>query len=349
MRRKSEDVPIKRKTGVVLVGYGEPIDASSRAVRRFCKSILLDRHCRRGNRFLWWLKVRFGLLRRVARQSVASFQAIWPQGNFPEGQALLALSSQLQQRLADDDSLVVCAATLYGAQSLEKAFSHLKDNNCNRIIIFPLFPQGSFSIDKTLRGHVKDAQLRTHVKARVTYLDSYYNNEMYARALAASIEHAGFNAAAGDRLLVAYSSIPVADIERGDDYELQTGATSLAVAGELGLPRNAWTMAYFDLPYKPGEHLDPKASDVVERWGRFCEGRMFVVCPGYACEGIQTQYYVNRKLRRAFNVCRNEENSGGMHSLVADGDNFVYVSALGKTRAHLKVLSSILAPYLKED
>ena len=45
-----------------------------------------------------------------------------------------------------------------------------------------------------------------------------------------------------DKVLFSYHSIPLVDIEAGDTYELQTGATSLQVASELGIDRNRWTV-----------------------------------------------------------------------------------------------------------
>ena len=57
--------------------------------------------------------------------------------------------------------------------------------------------------------------------------------------IAQTVSAAGFNAQAGDRLLFNYHSIPMKDIEQGDTYEPQTGATALAVAGHLRLASNA--------------------------------------------------------------------------------------------------------------
>ena len=60
-----------------------------------------------------------------------------------------------------------------------------------------------------------------------------------------------------DRLLFSYHSIPLADIEAGDTYELQVGASSLQIAGELGLDRNRWTIGYQCRFDKGREWLSP--------------------------------------------------------------------------------------------
>lgn len=346
-----------RTIGVVLVGFGEPQDCSKKAIRKFGKSVLLDKNASKGNRLLWWLKVRFRMLRNVTKENVQAFQNIWPQGNFPEQEALSALCDPLSKLLSNEDNVMVCAATLFGSTTLRSAFSRLKDMNCNKVLVFPLFPQSSFSIAQTLASKLKDAKKRTRLDCLLSIVSNYYNNETYTHAVAAAIEHAGFNEQAGDKLLLAYRSIPLFDIEQGDTYELQTGATSLAVAGELNLSRNSWTMAYFATPFDSREHLDPYVRDVVERWARYCTGRMFIVCPGFANESIRTQFYVNKVLRHKFNAIRLQAKGqgegsvlkGAAHARALAEPEFVYVPALGKTRAHLKVLTQVLMPYITEE
>ena len=345
-----------RTTGVVLVGFGEPQDCSKRAIRKFGKSVLLDKNTSKGNRLLWWLKVRFRMLRNVTKENVQAFQNLWPQGNFPEQEALNALCDPLSKLLSNKKKVTVCAATLFGNNSICNAFAQLKELNCNKVIVFPLFPQSSFSIAQTLASKLKNAKKRTRFDCSFSVVTNYHSNETYTHALAAAIEHAGFNEQAGDKLLLAYRSIPLFDIEQGDTYELQTGATSLAIASELNLSRNSWTMAYFATPFDSREHLDPYVRDVVERWARYCTGRMFIVCPGFANESIRTQFYVNKVLRHKFETIRFQTKGqgearalkGAAHALAA-APEFVYVPALGKTRAHLTVLTRVLMPYIAEE
>ena len=94
----------------------------------------------------------------------------------------------------------------------------------------------------------------------------------YIEAIAQSVSAAGFNAQTGDRLLFNYHSIPMKDIEQGDTYEPQTGATALAVAGRLRLDRTQWTIGYncrFDKKPRMAATVYPRRSQALGAGARW--------------------------------------------------------------------------------
>ncbi|MDD6785273.1 MAG: ferrochelatase [Eggerthellales bacterium] len=333
-----------KRIGILLVGYGAPTDCSHLAIKKFCKEMLFDRGLMFGSRIVWWAKVRFGMLQEISDEYTKSLQTLWPQGDFPEWPALNTLCQQLELRLGGSEAVKVVPATCYGGHAIIDALRQLRSSNCGRVVVLPLFPQASYSTTGIVKQRVKSAQRHLHWNVPLRFVDDYHDNQAYVCALAASIEHAGFNAQRGDKLLLAYRSIPTDDIEKGDDYELQSGSTSLYIASELGLSRESWTMAFFAKPYDVRQYLGPYARDVAKRWGQYCDDRMFIVCPGYATECIRTQYYVKHTLKEIFAEYR--ELKGQPEELE---QQFVYVPTLGKTRAHLKVLTNVLTPYLEEE
>lgn len=66
-------------------------------------------------------------------------------------------------------------------------------------------------------------------------MESYYREEAYIDAVTETIRATGFGQGVSDRLLFAFHSIPVSDIEGGDTYPEQTEQTARAVADKLGL------------------------------------------------------------------------------------------------------------------
>ncbi|MCQ5105947.1 ferrochelatase, partial [Eggerthella lenta] len=64
-------------------------------------------------------------------------------------------------------------------------------------------------------------------------------------------------------------------VPRLDVHELQTGATSLQVASELGIDRNRWTIGYQCRFDKGREWLSPYTRDVLTRWAETGVGRVF--------------------------------------------------------------------------
>ena len=145
----------------------------------------------------------------------------------------------------------------YSSPAVEDTLRALRDEGCTRLLVLPLYPQSA----RSTTGSVSDSVARALKKMRwdvpVDFIDNYHDDPTYVRAIAASIRHAGFDPESDDRLLFSYHSIPLVDIEAGDTYELQVGASSLQIASELGLDRNRWTIGYQCRFDKGREWLSP--------------------------------------------------------------------------------------------
>ena len=68
---------------------------------------------------------------------------------------------------------------------------------------------------------------------------------------------------------------------------------------------------------------------------------MFVVCPNFAVDCLETLYDVEKVLKPHFHACLREQGRA-----VREGD-FVYVPCLDRSRAHVKVLADVLRPHVE--
>ncbi|MFR5090745.1 MAG: ferrochelatase [Adlercreutzia equolifaciens] len=146
---------------------------------------------------------------------------------------------------------------------------------------------------------------RARFKGDVRLVDGYSEDATYVRAVAASIRNAGFSEESGDRLLFSFHSIPLKDIEAGDTYELQTGATSLAVAGELGLDRRSWISAIRVASTRAARGCRPSRGPRWSVWPRAAEpgSRLFMVCPNFSVDCLETLYDVPYELEPSIGRC----------------------------------------------
>ncbi len=174
----------------------------------------------------------------------------------------------------------------------------LKEEGCTELVVLPMYPQSAFSTTGSVSDGVAKAVRRARFKGDVRLIDGYGEDATYVRAVAASIRNAGFSEESGDRLLFSFHSIPLKDIEAGDTYELQTGATSLAVAGELGLDRRSWTISYQSRFDKGRTWLSPFTRPTLERLAQAAEpgSRLFMVCPNFSVDCLETLYDVPYEL-----------------------------------------------------
>lgn len=328
--------------GVLLVNTGTPAAPKPHAVRKYLGKFLMDKRIAPMNRVAWWFILHLFILPKRGRASAKKYAEIWTD----EGSPFTIAHEKLQQGLQQfyDESgrnVIVRQAMSYGEPTIKHAVRELQNAGCTRLVVLPLYPQSAYST----AGSVTDSAERLVKGAlaeRTVVVPDYHNNSVYARAIAASIRHAGFDPASNDRLLFSFHSIPLVDIEAGDTYELQTGASSLQIASELSLERTRWTIGYQCRFDKGREWLSPFTKDVLARWAQAGDGRVFLVCPNFAVDCLETLYDVEHELRPIYlDELRRADR-------VLKGRELIYVPCLNKSKAHVKVLASVLEPYLEQ-
>ena len=254
-----------------------------------------------------------------------------------------ALAAALEARLESEGfDAPVRIAMSYGEPPVKKALREFCELECDRIVVLPLYPQTAHSTTLSVKDGVARAVRRAHWKGDTTVVEGYAEHPSYIRALAASIEHAGFGQQPGDRLVFSFHSIPLVDIEDGDTYELQTGSTSLHVADELGLDRKTWTISYHCRFDNARTWLSPFTKDTLARLAEVDDGRTFIVCPGFSVDCLETRFDVEIE----FGDLYRESLQAAGHPV--DDSRFVYVPCLNQSRAHVRALCDVLKPYLGE-
>lgn len=381
--------PVPRKVGVVIANTGTPEAPTKKAVKKYLSQFLMDPRICPMPRPVWWTLLHTSILRKRSRASAEKYEKIWTE----EGSPLIAITASLERGLNEHYAdrglpVMVRAGMSYGKPQIKRVVKELKEAGCTELVVLPMYPQSAFSTTGSVSDGVEKAVRRARFKGDVCLIDGYGEDATYVRAVAASIRNAGFSEEAGDRLLFSFHSIPLKDIEAGDTYELQTGATSLAVAGELGLDRRAWTISYQSRFDKGRTWLSPFTRPTLERLAQAAEpgSRLFMVCPNFSVDCLETLYDVPYELEPLYRavlegleVNADEEpgaleNTGkaashcddahadlaaarrrrravedfhrGAHRQRSDEEAFVYVPCLNRSKAHLKVLTAVLAPYV---
>lgn len=331
------------RCGVLLVNTGTPAEPRPRAVRAYLARFLMDKRIAPMNRVAWWFILHLFILPKRGRASGEKYAKIWTDEGSPFTVAHEKLESGLNASLQEEgfDVMVRCAMS-YSDPTVRRCVKQMKAAGCTRLVVLPLYPQSAYSTTGSVSDSVEHALKKTRWKVPCDFIDNYHDHVTYIRAIAASIEHAGFQIESDDRLLFSYHSIPLVDIEAGDTYELQTGASSLQIASELGLDRNRWTIGYQCQFDKGREWLKPFSRDTLARWAEANVGRVFYVCPNFAVDCLETLYDIEYELKPFyFDHIRQAGRT-------PDSDSFVFVPCLDRSRAHLRVLSDVLRPHIEE-
>lgn len=329
------------KHAILLVNTGTPAEPTPKAVRSYLSTFLFNPRIAPMSRIVWWFILHLAILPKRGVASAEKYRQIWTDQGSP-----LALAHQALERAVAEELLyrghnvVVRQAMSFGEPRTSQVIRELRKMGCSMFTVLPLYPQGAFSTTGVVEDDVKGSLRRRSLRENTAFIPDYHIHPTYIRAVAASIKHAGFDPDGDDRLLFSYHSIPLSDIENGDAYELQTGATSLSIANELGLARERWTIGYQCRFDKGRDWLAPFSKDVLARWAEVGGGRVFVVCPNFAVDCLETLYDIERVQKPAYlDLLRDAGHP--VHE-----DSFVYVPCLGATKAHVRVLCDVLEDYL---
>lgn len=266
-----------------------------------------------------------------------------------------AIPGPLEEAAPGEVPAVRCAMS-YGSPSLETALAELRQAGCDRLAVIPLYPQSAFSTTGAVMDGAKRTLGNLGWNPPLTEVDSYCGNPLYLAAIADSIRASGFDAAAGDRLLFAFHSIPLADIAAGDTYGDQAHATAEAVARELRLEPDEWAIGFQCRFDKSRRWLGPSTKDALKQLkgkeqgteqqdGRQSSaqrpsgGRLFAVAPNFAVDCLETLYDIEVELRDAWQAAARA--SGAPEG--SEATRLHYIPCLNDSDAQVRLLRSLVA------
>ena len=338
-------MPAHTRCGVLLVNTGTPAAPTPKEVRKYLGKFLMDKRIVPMNRAAWWLILHAFILPSRGRKSAVKYEKIWTDEGSPLKIGHEKLASGLTSAFAEaglENEVAVRYAMSYSDPTIVESVRELGACGCSHLVVLPLYPQSAYSTTGSVHDGLEEAIRKAKWAGTHEFIDNYHDNPTYIKALAASIKHAGFDPESNDMVLFSFHSIPLVDIEAGDTYELQTGASSLQIASELGIDRKRWTIGYQCRFDKSREWLSPYSKDVLTRWAESGVGRVFFVCPGFAVDCLETLYDIGDEFKPLYFEKAREAGRS------VPEDHFVYVPCLDRSKAHVKVLFDVVSPYVDE-
>lgn len=311
------------RTGVVIANTGSPAAPTPEAVRSYLRDFLTDPRIRPMPAPVWNLVLKAFILPRRSVASAAKYASVWEDGGSPLDVRMRSLAHKLDAACGED--VVVRHAMSYGSPSMASALESLREAGCGRVVAVPLYPQTAFSTTDVVRDKLHAALRDMGWHPDVRFVEGYCDDGAYLDAVAGSVREAGF--APGDRLLVAFHSIPLRDVRNGDAYGEQAHETAEAVARRLGLEDGQWDIGFQSRFDKGRAWLGPFTSEVL---GPLAEGpgRLFAVAPNFSVDCLETLYDIGTVLRGRVESER--------------GRTFAYVPCLNDSEAQVELLRGIV-------
>jgi ferrochelatase len=280
-----------KPTGVLLVNVGSPDEPSPAAVRRYLAEFLGDPAVVQLPRALW-LPLLYGVILPLrARRSAQLYCRIWT----PDGSPLVSISRAQAQALMRElgQGFEVEPAMRYGRPALDAAIARLAAR-CREIVLVPMFPQYS---DTTSGSVIAAVRARVPESVPLRVVSAFFDDPEYLAAQAALVRaHARDSEV--DHYLFSFHGIPVRYVERGDPYQVHCERTAAALAKELGLGAERWSIVY-QSRFGRERWLEPYALDLLPRIAAK-HPRVAVVCPAFTADCLETLEEVHQELGAVF-------------------------------------------------
>lgn len=277
------------KTGILLINLGTPDAPTAQAVRTYLKEFLSDPRVVEIPTAVWWLILNGIILNIRPKKSAAKYATIWTQQGSPlrvytEKQAAL-LQGYLGER--SKAPFVVDYAMRYGNPSIPSVLRKLKEQNCQRILIVPMYPQYAASATATVFDSVFTALQQMRDTPAIRTIKHFHDDTGYIKALAASVNDYWMMRGRPEKLVMSFHGVPQYTLDKGDPYHCECHKTGRLLAQQLGLKPEQYTIS-FQSRFGKAEWIKPYTMTILKELGKQKTRRVDVVCPGFVADCLET-------------------------------------------------------------
>lgn len=274
---------------------------------------------------IWSIILKSFILPKRSHASAKKYASIWQDGGSPLEIHMRSLAAKLEASF--DGEIPVRHAMSYGTPSMANALEELQREGCEQLVVIPLYPQSAHSTTMVVKDKLEPTLHELGWSPDVSFVERYCDREDYAKAIADSIIRSGFDE--NDRLLFAFHSIPMRDIEQGDTYADQVHSSAQAIAELAGLAPEQWVVGFQCRFDKSRAWLGPTTSEAL-RTLDLSKGRLFVIAPNFSVDCLETLYDIEIELRQKLLELGNPALK--MH----------YIPCLNDSDAHVAILRDII-------
>ena len=333
----SADINNTARTGVLLTNLGTPEKPTAAALRTYLREFLSDPRVVEIPRLLWLVILHGIILRIRPKKSAKLYQNIWTE----QGSPLMVISQQQQSKVAAKlakeygDKVQVELAMRYGKPSIAQALQKFQQANIDKIIVLPLYPQYSGPTTGSTFDAVTNELKQWRWLPSLHFINGYYQNPLYIKALANSITQHIKAHGAPDKLVISYHGMPQIFHDWGDPYADFCQHTTQLLLAELKktktLTNNDVIMSY-QSRFGKAQWLTPYTETVLTELSAQGIKNIAIICPAFSADCLETLDEIKREYCNIF--------------IHAGGEQCQYIPALNDNDDHIDALINVLSPYL---
>ncbi|MGA1803764.1 ferrochelatase [Rhizobium sp. HT1-10] len=318
------------KVGVLIVNLGTPDGTDFKSMRRYLREFLMDRRVIEWARWKWY-PILFGIVLNVRPGKVGkAYEQIW---NRDLDESYLRTytrnqSDRLNEALKDLPNVVVDWGMRYGQPSIASRIDALKAAGCDRILLFPLYPQYAAATTATVNDKAFETLLKMRWQPALRTVPPYHDDPAYIEALANSVtNHLATLDWEPEIIITSFHGIPMSYFKKGDPYHCACMKTARLLRERLGFSKEK-LMITFQSRFGPEEWLQPYTDKTVERLAKEGVKRIAVMNPGFVSDCLETLEEIAGEAKEIF------EHAGG--------EKFSHIPCLNDSADGIDVLEKVI-------
>ncbi|WP_337180881.1 ferrochelatase [Shinella sp.] len=323
--------PVKHgKVGVLLVNLGTPDGTDYTSMRRYLREFLTDKRVIEWPKIAWY-PILFGIVLNTRPGKVGkAYETIW---NKERNESYLRTYTRSQaelmaEALRDHAGVIVDWAMRYGQPSIASRMENLQKQGCERILVFPLYPQYAAATTATVNDKAFETLLKMRWQPALRTVPPYHDDPAYIDALAVSIEkHLATLDWEPERVLASFHGIPKSYFEKGDPYYCQCQKTARLLRERLGWSAEKLVLT-FQSRFGPEEWLQPYTDKTVEKLAQEGVKRIAVFNPGFVSDCLETLEEIAEQAAESF-----------LHN---GGEKFSHIPCLNDSPEGMAVLETVV-------
>ncbi|NSY17126.1 ferrochelatase [Neorhizobium sp. AL 9.2.2] len=318
------------KVGVLLVNLGTPDGTDYWSMRRYLAEFLSDKRVIEWSR-LFWFPILYGIVLNKRPQKVGkAYEEIWNK-DLDESYLRTYTRSQgekMAERLADLPNVVVDWGMRYGKPSIAERMDALKAQGCDRILLFPLYPQYAAATTATVNDKAFEYLMKQRWQPALRTVPTYHDDPAYIVALANSVRQTLSTLEWEPQLLItSFHGIPQSYFKAGDPYHCFCYKTARLLREELGYTDKQLRLT-FQSRFGPEEWLQPYTDKTMETLAAEGIKRVAIMNPGFVSDCLETLEEIAGEAGEIF-----------MHH---GGEKFVHIPCLNDSVDGINVLEAVV-------
>ncbi len=324
--------------GILLTNTGTPDAPTTGAVRRYLREFLSDKRIVQLPRIVW-LPILYGaILPLRPKRSAKLYQRIWTSDGSPMRSEMQQIRTALREKAAArlahaQQTTKVCVEVgmNYGNPSIRDGLEKLRQQNVDKIIVLPLYPQYSNTTTASSFDRVTNSLKKWPSLPDFHLIKSYASHPAYIAALARSVQTTRAQAGAHEHLLISFHGIPERFVEKGDPYQQQCEQTAQLLAAALELDKNEWTLCY-QSQFGYDKWLKPSTQALFTELPQRGVHTLDIICPGFSVDCLETLEEIAIAGQKSF--------------IEAGGKALRYIPALNTAHDHIDAMLALIDNHL---